>query len=396
MGPFLGPFAAAFLAALIAGAALGLIRLSRHSLAWWRRLRAPAMALAPADGAAPLPESLEPAVPFPGVQGAIGCAAAAATLVTVAALARSFGLRGPSMPPALPLIAPHPFDPEAFLPRAFGLAAFAALALAGTIALALITALLDAGVTRSLGWASARLGRARMRGAESGLSLADLREGVSGLWGGAHERQETFGVGVAFVALFVTPVAAIALLACAAFGVPAVAGVHRPLVMPREALLLFGALFLAVPAAYAAAAERSQRDEGARLRRRAALRQLVAAPLWALALVVLGLPGEGGPPNLVDALAWVLLAASVLVALPGTTALGLLLPPRGGDQAEPSAALRAMTGLAHHAWLAAWVAYAALALAPGPAPLTFALTTFGLLLALLAARALALAAWVRP
>jgi len=395
MGPFLGPFAAAFLAALIAGAALGLIRLSRHSLAWWRRGRAPVPALAPADGSMPAPESLVPAGAFPGVQGAIGCAVAAATLITVAALARSFGLRGPVLLPALPPIAPHPFDPAIFLPRALGLAAFAALALAGTIGLALVTALLDAGFTRALAWASARLGRARVSGAESGLSLADLREGASGLWGGVHERQETFGVGVAFVALFVTPVAAIALLACVAFGVPAVAGVHGPLVMPREALLLFGALFLAVPAAYAAAAERSQRDEGARLRRRAALRQLVAAPLWALALLVLGLPGEGGAPDFVDTLAWLLLAASVLVALPGTTALALLLPPRGGDQAEPSAALRAMTGLAHHAWLAAWAAYAALALAPGPSPLAFALTMLGTMLALLAARALALATRAR-
>jgi len=395
MGPFLGPFVAAFLAALIAGAALGLIRLSRHSLAWWRRVRAPAPLLATADGPVPAPESPAPTTPFPGVQGAIGCAVAAAALITVAALARSFGLRGPALPPILPPIAPHPFEPATFLPRALGLAAFAALALAGTLGLALVTSMLDAGLTRALAWGSVRFGWARTRGGADGLSFADLREGASGLWRATPERKETFGVGVAYVALFVTPVAAIALLACAAFGVPAVAGVHGPLPMPREALLLFGALFLAVPAAYASAAERSQRDEGARLRRRAALRQLLAAPVWTGALVVLGLPGEGGSPNLVAVLAWIVLAVSVLVALPGTTALSLLVPPRGGDQAEPSAALRAMTGLAHHAWLAAWAAYAALALAPGPSPLAFALTMLGALLALLAARALALAVWVR-
>jgi hypothetical protein len=396
MGPFLGPFAAAFLAALIAGVALGMIRLSRHSLEWWRRVRSPAGALAPADAPLPSAEFPGPAPAFPGVQGAIGCAVAAAILITIAALVRSFGLRGPAVPPALPPIAPHPFDPKALLPRALGLAAFAALALAGTLALALFTALLDAGITRALGWISARIGRGRSKGAEDALTFADLRAGASGLWGAARERQESFGVGVAFVALFVTPVAAIALLACSAFGVPAVAGVHGPLPMPREALLLFGALFLAVPAAYAAAAERSQRDEGADLRRRAALRQLVAAPLWALALLVLGLPGEGGPPDLVAALAWILLAAAVLIALPGTTGRPLLAPPRGGDHAEPSAALRAMTGLAHHAWLFAWTGYAALALAPGPSPIAFALTALGLLVALLVARALALGKWTAP
>ncbi len=395
MGPFLGPFAAALLAALIAGAALGLTRLSRRSLEWWRRLRAPAV-----DAASPVPDpsselgALPAAGVFPGVHGAIACAVTASALIALAALAHTLPWLLPATPPALPAIAPHPFDPTTFVPRALGVLVFAAIAFAATLALALGSALLDVGLRGALAWAFVRLKLrpAAQARADSALSFADLRAGASGLWHGGARASEPFGVGVGYVALFVTPVAAIALLLRAA-SVTAHALGSGPL--PREAFLLFVALFLVVPAAYAAAAERSQREEGARLRRRAALRQLLAAPLWALALLVLGMPGAGGF-SAVDLPAWLLLAASVMVALPGATgAKALLVPPRGGDAGEPSAALRAMTGLAHHGWIAAWAGYAALALAPANAPLVLGLAALGVLAALLGGRALLFTAWSR-
>ncbi|MEP7027754.1 MAG: hypothetical protein ABI960_04085 [Candidatus Eisenbacteria bacterium] len=390
MGPFLGPFAAALLAALIAGAALGLTRLSRRSLEWWRRLRAP-RAEAPAFDL--FPEDAIPPVPhgFPGVHAAIACAVGAAACIGLAALGRTFAL---GAPPALPEIGRHPFDPATFVPRALGVLAFAAIAFAATLALALVSAVLDVALRRGLSWAFARLKLASSARtpADAGLSIADLRAGASGLWQGGARGGEPFGVGVGFVALFVTPVAAIALLLRAA---PATARVLGTGPLPPEALLLFAVLFLAVPAGYAAAAERSQREEGARLRRRAALRQLVAAPLWALALLALGAarPGEA---TLADLPAWIVLALAVLLALPGTTgARALLVPPRGGDVAEPSAVVRAMTGLAHHGWLAAWAGFAALALASrGGAPV-MGLSALGILGALLAGRALAFSAWSR-
>jgi hypothetical protein len=392
MGPFLGPFVAAFLAALVAGAALGLTRLSRRSLEWWRRRRAPAPE--PAIAESGFGADVSAPAPFPGVHGAIACAVSAAALIAIAALGRSFGLRSLAGPPVLPPIALHPFNPVTFAPRALAALGFGAVALAATLVLALASSLIDGVLRRGLAWAFARvrLGRAPRAPADATLTLSDLRVGASGLWGDAARGGEPFGVGLVFVALFVTPVAAVALLLALVWAGRAPSG---GAMLTRDALLLFGALFLAVPAAYAAAAERSQRDEGARLRRRAALRQLVAAPVWGVALLALGLPGGTGA-SVTDLPAWIVLACAVLVALPGATAArALLAPPRGGDALEPSAALRALTGLAHHGWLAAWAGFAALALVPATRPAVLALAAPGVLIAALAVRALAFTAWSR-
>src|SRR5438046_2802416 len=104
MGPFLGPFAAALLAALAAGLVLGIVRLSRRSLEWWKRRKVAAVlpgALEAMEGVpafVPLPE-------FPGVNGAIACAAAASLLLGLGAALLA------NAPQALPPIAAHPFEP---------------------------------------------------------------------------------------------------------------------------------------------------------------------------------------------------------------------------------------------------------------------------------------------
>lgn len=349
MGPYLGPFAAAFLAALGAGLVLGIVRLSRRSLEWWTRRKAPAVlpgaleAMADVPAFVPLPE-------FPGVNGAIACAAAASLLIGFAALAPD------AVPHHMqPTIPAHPFEPASLLPHALRNLAFAGAAVASTLALAIASALIEGGLRFVAARVSARVVQLRALHidalAMSPLSIADLRAGASALWSGVARGSEPFGVGLSYVALFVTPVAAVALVARAALG---------PL-LPGWAPL-FATLFLAVPAAYAAAAERSQRDLGARLRRRAAVRQLLAAPAWGFALLALGLP-QGGPlATASHAAAWLALVCAALLALPGTTSgRGLLELPGGGDESEPSAVVRAISGLAHHAWLGAWAAFVAIA-----------------------------------
>jgi len=83
MDPFLGPVAGALLAALGAGVALGVVRLRRLSLAWWRRRRATPAALAPAAAVVPYPEEapgIAPAV-APPVFAALAAIAAVAVVV---------------------------------------------------------------------------------------------------------------------------------------------------------------------------------------------------------------------------------------------------------------------------------------------------------------------------
>jgi hypothetical protein len=85
------------------------------------------------------------------------------------------------------------------------------------------------------------------------------------------------------------------------------------------------------------------------------------------------------------------LACGVLLGLPGTTtARGLLEPPSGGDEAEPSAAIRAISGLAHHGWLGAWAAAVALTLTRRGEMGPFLGWTVAALLFLLVLRAVAL------
>ena len=344
MGPFLGPFAAALLAALAAGLTLGILRLSRRSLEWWKRRSRPAVlpgaleAMADAPAFVPLPD-------FPGVHGAIACAAAAALLVGLVA----FLAPGPFGPP--PVIAPHPFLPTSLVPRALTHFAFGFAALATTLALALLASLLERGLREGIARVSARVRQLRALHVDdlAPLSIADLRAGAAAMLSGAARDNEPFGVGLSYVALFVTPVAAVALVARIALG-PAAPGW----------IPLFAALFLTVPAAYAAAAERSQRDALARQRRRAALRQLLVAPAWALSLIGLALPGP-----LPHAAGWLALACATLLGLPGSTqGTGLLEVPSGGDEAEPSAAVRAISGLAHHGWVGAWAGFASFHAAP--------------------------------
>jgi hypothetical protein len=368
MGPFLGPFAAAFLAALAAGLTLGILRLSRRSLEWWKRRVRPAVlpgaleAMADAPAFVPLPD-------FPGVHGAIACAGAAALLVGFVA----FLAPGPFGPP--PVIAEHPFTPSALVPRGITHFAFGFAALATTLALALLASLLERGLREALARVTARVRQLRALHVEdlAPLSIADLRAGAQAMLSGAARDNEPFGVGLSYVALFVTPVAATALVARIALG-PAAPGW----------IPMFGALFLAVPAAYAAAAERSQRDAGARQRRRAALRQLLVAPAWALALIGLALPG-----SLPHAAGWLGLACATLLGLPGSTqGAGLLEVPTGGDEGEPSAAVRAISGLAHHGWIGAWAGFASFHASPQVHAATLVSGAVLALFALLALRAL--------
>jgi hypothetical protein len=83
------------------------------------------------------------------------------------------------------------------------------------------------------------------------------------------------------------------------------------------------------------------------------VRQLIAAPAWLLAGVALfafgGVPGAAG----ITFVATLFLALAGWAALPGAAATpGVRFLPRGGDRAEPVAVVRALSGLAHYAWIA--------------------------------------------
>jgi hypothetical protein len=147
--------------------------------------------------------------------------------------------------------------------------------------------------------------------------------------GRAQGSGEPLGVGLASIVLLATTVFAMASLLVALAGGPSP--------VPAVAVAL-----LVVPVAYAAAAERASRPEAARLRRDAAVRQLAVAPLWGAGLVFAPSP----PALLVVALAGA-------VALPGALAQpGTFAPPWGGDAAEPSPVVRALSRVAHGAWIA--------------------------------------------
>jgi hypothetical protein len=88
-------------------------------------------------------------------------------------------------------------------------------------------------------------------------------------------------------------------------------------------------------------------------------------------------------------LAWLALACASLLALPGVTeGRGLLDLPSGGDEGEPSAAVRTISSLAHHGWLGAWAAFSACAIRPHADARTLILAGLLALLAFLMLRAL--------
>src|SRR5688572_15878432 len=354
MDPYLGPVAGALLAALGAGVALGVVRLRRLSLAWWRRRRAAASATALAAAASvPGPEDapgIAPAV-APPVFAAL--AAIAAVAVVVAGLSFVSGAARPVLPP-------FPMGARVFLPgeggpppslavRVSSVAGFAVFVVVATLGLALAAAALD----RGLGRLAARLARRGDAGVErpdpERLTVTDLVATARSLLPGAPEpaRGEPFGVGLAFIVLF-----AAATLGVGALLSALVPGTPRPAAPGPAAAALAALALLATPVLYAAASERSHDPLRARLRRDAAVRQLAAAPVWLIAGAVIVARSETAPGSVfvVAALLFVVAAAA---ALPGAGAdpSAWNAPPLGGDRAEPAAAVRALTGIAHYAWL---------------------------------------------
>lgn len=362
MDPFLGPVAGALLAALGAGGALGVVRLRRLSLDWWRRRAARAAALAgeatagdtgsAASAAAADPsadEAPDPSV-APPVFAALGAVALAA--VTVAVLALAVGAARVPAPLGLPLALPGagaPTSLAAIAARSSALVGFALTTVLATLGLALAASALDRGLARLGAIAARKLGRRAGDGEEERLAVPDLVAAARSLLPGAvaPARGEPFGVGLAYVVL----------LAAAALGTGALLAAAGA--ADRRALPGFGALaawgLLATPALYAAAAERSRDPLRARLRRDAAVRQLAVAPAWAIAGAVFALPPPLPPaaalPVAIVALA--VFAATMAVALPGAGGDpgAWSAPPLGGDRAEPAAAVRALTGIAHYAWI---------------------------------------------
>ena len=233
MDPFLGPVAGALLAALGAGVALGVVRLRRLSLAWWRRRRATPAALAPAAAVVPYPEEapgIAPAV-APPVFAAL--AAIAAVAVVVAGLSFVAGAARPDPPPVpigFRVILPGEGGPPPSLAaRASSVAGFAVLVVVATLGLALAAAALD----RGLGQLAARLARRKDAGDEDRLTVTDLVATARALLPGAPEpvRGEPFGVGLAYIVLFATAVLGVgALLSTLVPGTrpPAAPGLARP------------------------------------------------------------------------------------------------------------------------------------------------------------------------
>ena len=339
MDPFLGPAFGALLAALGAGGVLGVVRLHRLSLDWWRRRAARSPKAAPVEPALPAEVSaaLDPAVAPPVFAALAGVALA---LLAVSLLTLVFDARrppGPAAPLPLPSFA-------RFAARSTALVGFAVLTVVATLGIALLVSLLDRGLGRLVA-------RGLRRGGEeevSRLTVPDLVATARALLGGARapDRGEPFGVGLAYAGLF----------AAAALGVGALLAALGP--GTSKAGIGFGALaglgFLATPVFYAAAAERSRDPLRARLRRDAAVRQLAAAPAWCIAgaLTIAGLllPSL---PVLVPLVAGPVFAVAIAIALPGAgVAPGAwIAPPVGGDRAEPAVAVRVLTGIAHYAWL---------------------------------------------
>ncbi len=347
MDPYLGPVASALVAAVCAGIMLGLVRLSRVSLEWWRR-RGRGASAPPAGDEALAPEDLYDAElvrearegAFRDANLVLLAAAMAGAVGLAIALDLGFGARPASLPPATP-------TPGA---RAIGEAlALAPLALLATALAAFLLAFADRGVTAL----ARRVGLTR---ATAALDVTRWLEAARLLWPGGDEasrRREPPGVGLAYVALFAACTAAWAVL-LVALRMPAPS---------RPPAVLLAPLLLVVPLAYAAAAERSQSHFVARLRQAAAGRQLLAAPAWGMAIAAT-LPS--GTPVSVVVFAILALVLATPLALPGT-AVGSAWTswPNGGDAEEPSVGVRALSAVAHYAWLGAIALAAGLALAGG-------------------------------
>jgi len=322
MDPYLGPVAGALLAAFAAGIALGVVRLRRLSLEWWRR-RASRAGAAALNSAADAPDADGPLdlAAAPPVFGALALTALVALLgVAVAARGEFAAVRAATPPPAaVPALPP---SWTAFAAQASGLVLVAGLAFLLTLGAALAVSLLDRAVARLL---------ARFVPGERPVA-PDGELDVPALVAAAGREQgpgEPFGVGLASIVLIAATVFAMASLVVALGGGPSP--------VPAVAVAL-----LVVPVAYAAAAERASRPEAARLRRDAAVRQLAVAPLWGAGLVF--------APS---ALALAALALAGALALPGASAQpGAFMLPWGGDAAEPSPVVRALSRVAHGAWIA--------------------------------------------
>ena len=124
------------------------------------------------------------------------------------------------------------------------------------------------------------------------------------------------------------------------------------------------------------------------LRQRAALRQLIAAPAWALALVALVATPPGASTVAAHAPAWIALALAVLAGMPGTSLREQFVQfHRGGDFPEPSAPVRAISGAAHHAWFAAWSVFMAVTWFAGQALWVVLLAALAVVAVLLVVRA---------
>jgi hypothetical protein len=321
MDPYLGPVAGALLAAFAAGIALGVVRLRRLSLEWRRRA---SRAGAAASNSAADPPDADGALDLaaaPPVFGALALTALVALLgVAVAARGEFAAVRAATPPPAaVPALPP---SWSAFAAQASGLVLVAGLAFLLTLGAALAVSLLDRAVARLL---------ARFAPGERPLA-PDAELDVPALVAAAgrtHGPGEPFGVGLASIVLIAATVFAMASLLVALGGGPSP--------VPAVAVAL-----LVVPVAYAAAAERASRPAAARLRRDAAVRQLAVAPLWGAGLVF-----APSPPALAA------LALAGAVALPGALAQpGTFALPWGGDAAEPSPVVRALSRVAHGAWIA--------------------------------------------
>ncbi|MGH7726210.1 MAG: hypothetical protein ACREOU_12355 [Candidatus Eiseniibacteriota bacterium] len=370
MGPFLGPVASALLAALAAGLVLGVLRLGSVSLDWWRARTAPRGAVAepapPTESAAPKESSSASAVPGPPIDpGAFRRSASAlALLAWVGALLLALGHASEAAPPSRP----HTLA---------SLIGSALQALVFGVAAASVAAVFE----RALGMVLHRLGRPD-RMPEPGLSLAELWRNARAALPGHERTREPLGAGLATSLVFASAIGVWSVL------VSAVAG-HPP---PALALVAGGSL-LSLPLAYAVAADRTPDPGRARRRQDTALRQLLVAPVWALALLVLATPSVSPAARIAGIVALALVSGATL---PGVVppASAFLFPTRG-DADAPDAAVRLFTDAAHYAWLSAWALGLALAITTfKPTPANVAGTALGLLLLLLIARRFPRPSWL--
>lgn len=357
MDPYLGPVAGALLAAFVAGLALGVVRLRRLSLEWWRRRLVQARGdaatvVTPDDDEV----ALDPAT-APPVFGALALIALVALLGVAGAAGGSQFFAAANAPSPVLVHAPPTW--AALVARASTLLLIASLGFLLTLAAALAVSLLDRAIVRLL----ARFVPAGSRAPD------DEALDMPALLSVARGPGEPFGVGFASIVLFASTVFA--------FGALLVGLGGGPSPVPAVAIAL-----LAVPVAYAAAAERSNRPEAARLRRDAALRQLAVAPVWIGALVFAPAP-------------WALVAFALagVLALPGAPArAGSFAPPWGGDAAEPNPVVRTLSRVAHGAWIVILAALPIVMIPPEAGALRgsmlLALRIVVAVVALLAARAL--------